>query len=825
MKVSPQIWGRSFIKYILSVEQIAYSIVVLQLRVGRIGSIMRKTTSRSSVSAVLSRRPLTFQLTLLVLVTALPLMLLSFIMYNRLVANARENIRQGLLVSARTLAGLVDNEIDTHTAVASTLAQSPALLRGDLETFWHEAKRALELVPTSWLLVSTPNGQIELATLVPFGTSLPRHAAPDIINRAFLEGRPQVSDLVIGSVALRWIGYVQIPVFRDGAPLYSLSIVLAPDRFLALMQNHFTRGEIVAVLDRNKKFVTRIPDHEARVGTRASDGWRAAMARQPEGWTDNKNLEGEWSVTGYAQTSHGWTAGVALLESAISGPLDTILWSSALTAGALTMLGLILAVFTARHACRGMTALENAVQDLGEGRLFTEPPAPFAEAKTIAKTLTVVSAELNRRDEAIKRHRVELESKVTRRTQELVSEIKRRQETETTLRQSQKMDSIGQLTGGIAHDFNNMLTIILGNLELIQRRLRSLGQSTDLDQSVESALQGARNAAKLTHRLLAFARQQPLEPSVLDINAKVSDLLDLMARTVGENIKVVPIFAEGLWPTFADSNQVENCLINLVINARDAMPSGGNLIIETANVFLDEIYAARFGDLVAGQFVMLSIRDTGAGITPKILERVFEPFFTTKAHGKGTGLGLAMVHGFVKQSGGHVLIDSEVGKGTAVKIYLPKLATGIRNRHVPQPIDIDAQPLRAIQGETILLVEDDAGVREYAIDALGELGYEVLVAVDAAEALRIFAKSPRVDLLFSDIVLGGNMTGRHLAERLLKLRPSLPVVLTTGYSCDAAIQQNVSFNLLNKPYSQRDLAEKIASAIENSNKRMSATAA
>jgi len=788
---------------------------------------MRESGVLSHLAVVLSRRPLAFQLTLLVLVTALPLMLSSLLMYNRLVANARESIRQSLLVSANTFAGLVDSEIDTHVAIVSTLAQSPTLLRGDLAAFWHEAKQALAIVPSAWLLVTTPDGQIELITVEPFGTPLlPKHLAPDIVQRVFAEGRPLVSDMVIGSVSQKRIAFVQMPVFRDGAPLYSLSIALAPERFLSLMQNHFTRGEVVAIVDRNKNFVARIPDHEARVGTLSSESWRAAMARNPAGWSENKTVEGDWSLTGYAQTTRGWTTGVAFLEADINKPLGTILWSSSLTAGTLTLLALALAVFTAWHSSRGMTALATAVQDLGEGRLFTEPPAPFAEAKTIANTLTVVSAELNRRDEAIRRHQIELETKVLQRTEELMTEIKRRQETETTLRQSQKMDSIGRLTGGIAHDFNNMLTIVMGNLDLVQRRLKSLEHSAELHQPVESALQGTRNAAKLTHRLLAFARQQPLEPSVLDVNAEVADLSDLVARTVGEDIRVQTIFAEGLWPTFADANQVENCFINLVINARDAMPSGGNLTIETANVFLDEDYVARFVGLVAGQFVMLSISDTGTGIAPKILERVFEPFYTTKAAGKGTGLGLAMVHGFVRQSGGHICINSEVEKGTTVKIYLPRLVGGIRNSAAQQGIEVDVQPLRrAAGGETILLVEDDTGVREYVIDVLEELGYEVLVAVDGAEALRIFAKSTRVDLLFTDIVLGAGMTGTQLAERLLKLRPSLPVLFTTGYACDTILHQNVAFNLLNKPYTQRDLAEKIGSAIESSEKRSSATAA
>src|SRR5208337_2899422 len=306
------------------------------------------------------------------------------------------------------------------------------------------------------------------------------------------------------------------------------------------------------------------------------------------------------------------------------------------------------------------------------------------------------------------------------RTAELEAEAKLRVETESKLRHVQKLESVGQLTGGIAHDFNNLLTIILGNLDTLRRRLLipSPDQSGEeraatLLKPVDYALQGARSAAQLTQRLLAFARQQPLEPVTLDVNELVSGLTELLRRTLGERITLESVLAGGLWPSFADANQVEAALINLCVNARDAMPDGGKLTIETSNAYLDEAYADQFDDVRPGQYVLLSVTDTGTGIAPEVLQRIFEPFFTTKPAGKGSGLGLAMVYGFVKQSGGHIRIYSELGEGTTVKIYLPRLTQVEETKAVPAAKPVVESPLpHAAPQEALLVVEDNRQVRE-----------------------------------------------------------------------------------------------------------------
>ncbi|HEX4552919.1 MAG TPA: CHASE3 domain-containing protein [Xanthobacteraceae bacterium] len=409
------------------------------------------------------------------------------------------------------------------------------------------------------------------------------------------------------------------------------------------------------------------------------------------------------------------------------------------------------------------------------------------------------------------------------RTVELEKETERRRESEATLVQVLKMEAVGHLTGGIAHDFNNMLTIIIGNLDTTQRRLRNGSQSADslaasLSRPVEMAMQGARNAAELTRRLLAFARRQALAPTQVDLNRLVAAVSELLRRTVGEAIGIETVLAGGLWPTLVDANQLENVLVNLVVNARDAMPGGGRVTIETANVYLDEAYAARFGDISAGQFVMLSVSDTGSGIAPDVLQRVFEPFFTTKQGGEGSGLGLAMVHGFVKQSGGHIRLYSEIGHGTTVKIYLPRLASADATLAVPAELSPRQQTLpEARASETVLLVEDNESVREYARSVLDGLGYTVIEARNAEEALRVINGGAQVDILFTDVVLGDGLNGRELANRITAKRAGMPVLFTTGYTRNAIVHHgrlDAGVHLLDKPYTQHDLAQKIRELLD-----------
>ncbi len=400
--------------------------------------------------------------------------------------------------------------------------------------------------------------------------------------------------------------------------------------------------------------------------------------------------------------------------------------------------------------------------------------------------------------------------------QRVQAEIERRAKAEDSLRQSQKMEAIGHLTGGVAHDFNNLLTVISGGVETLQRLLSSIPLGSH-DNRVKRTLgmiaQGADRAATLTHRLLAFARRQTLDPRPLDANKLVAGMSELLRRTLGESVALETVLAGGLWRTNADSNQLENALLNLAVNARDAMPGGGKLTIETANTHLDEAYAAAHDDIAAGQYVMIAVSDTGTGMDAGTLDRVFEPFFTTKDIGQGTGLGLSQVYGFIKQSNGHVKLYSELGQGTAVKLYLPRL---LADR--PDPVTKHDQPVIPTgHGETILVVEDEPAVREHSVASLRDLGYRVLAASDGHAALRILAREAEIEVLFTDVGLPGGMTGRQLVEAARLRRPDLKVVYTTGYARNAVVHGGVlepGTQLLPKPFSYVALATKIRSVID-----------
>ena len=414
-------------------------------------------------------------------------------------------------------------------------------------------------------------------------------------------------------------------------------------------------------------------------------------------------------------------------------------------------------------------------------------------------------------EQALRELNETLESRVQERTEalaevyeRLVAEMASRQQAQEALRQAQKMEAVGQLTGGIAHDFNNMLTGIIGGLDLIQRYNQS-GRHGETQRFIDAAMNSANRAAALTHRLLAFARRQPLNLKRVDLNELVDSMRDLMVRTLGSHILVDTLLESDLWPASSDENQLESTLLNLVINARDAMPDGGSLYIATANVQLQR--QSEVGDLAPGRYVSLSVIDSGCGMSPKVLAAAFEPFFTTKPIGQGTGLGLSMIYGFARQAGGHLQIRSELGKGTEVTLYLPAHQDVTP---VPDPSEPEQQTPPMSQGETVLVVEDDPAVRALVLDVLDMLGYRALEAAEPNAAVHILRSGERIDLLISDVGLPG-MNGRQLADVARQHRPTLKVLFITGYAEQAASSGflDIGMDMISKPFSIDHLATRV----------------
>ena len=444
-------------------------------------------------------------------------------------------------------------------------------------------------------------------------------------------------------------------------------------------------------------------------------------------------------------------------------------------------------------------------------------PLRDASGKIFAALTVIVDIDTQKRtQQALERSSEQLEAQILERTTDLEqaleslrAESEERERAETALRQSQKMEAVGQLTGGIAHDFNNMLAGIVGSLDLMKRRLAA-GEMERIPKYLDAAMTSAQRAAALTARLLAFGRRQSLDLGPVDVNAVIASLDDLLRRTLGEGIRISVSLAADLWTGRTDTNQLENALLNLAINARDAMPEGGTLSISTGNTVFDARTARRHDGLVPGEYVVIDVSDTGTGMSTETLKKVFEPFFTTKPIGQGTGLGLSMIYGFVKQSEGHVDIDSTEGEGTTIRLYLP--------RHVAAPTSVDEQDQAAPdgKGETVLVVEDEPLVRMLIIDVLEELNYTALEAASGDAALPILQSGRRIDLLVTDVGLPG-MNGRQLAELARGLRPELKILFVTGYAEKAAVRSEFlgeNMEIVTKPFAMEALATKIREMIE-----------
>ncbi len=423
--------------------------------------------------------------------------------------------------------------------------------------------------------------------------------------------------------------------------------------------------------------------------------------------------------------------------------------------------------------------------------------------------MTVILRDVNQRratDASLKELNQTLEERVHARTAQLMA-------AEEALRQSQKMEAIGNITGGIAHDFNNLLQVINGNLQLLKY---DVAGNAVAEKRVKNALDGVMRSAKLSSQLLAFARRQPLEPKVINLRRFIRDMEDIIRKAVGDGVTVETILGAGLWNTLIDPGNVENALLNLAINARDAMEGQGQLTIEAENAFLGAEYTSAHDDVLEGQYVLISVTDTGEGMPPEVIQKAFDPFFTTKPVGRGTGLGLSMVYGFVKQSGGHVKIYSEVGHGTTIKIYLPRSL-----QSEDQIVDMDSMPVTG-GSEMVLVAEDDEKVRETVVSLLNDLGYRVLKAKDAQSALTIIESGMPIDVLFTDVVMPGPLRSTELARKARERMPNLAVLFTSGYTQNAIMHSgrlDENVELLSKPYTREALGRKLRHVLADATQR------
>ena len=469
-------------------------------------------------------------------------------------------------------------------------------------------------------------------------------------------------------------------------------------------------------------------------------------------------------------------------------------------------------VLLTHHGGTEQNASSHLSARLGNITLLERPFHPVTLISLVTTALRGRRRQYEARDRLIDLSQSELRLQSTLETLEQQVEERTAQlrSNEEALRQSQKMEAVGQLTGGIAHDFNNMLTGIIGSLELLRRRL-ARGRLDDLDSLIDLGVTSANRAAGLTHRLLAFSRRQSLDSKPVEINQLVTSMGELLQRSLNESIVLDMQLSGQLWTAEADPNQLESALLNLALNARDAMPDGGRLVVETRNRHLDNVFTAAYGTLTPGDYVELSVSDTGCGMPENVISRAFDPFFTTKPIGQGTGLGLSMIYGFARQSHGHVTLHSEVGKGTTVSLFLPRFVGEVT---ADAPLDSTLPPF-ANAGETVLIVEDDPAVRVLVSQVLSELGYAFVEAADADSALPIIESSQRIDLLISDVGLPG-MNGRQLAEIGRQIRPDLKVLFITGYAEHAAVRGGFldpGMQLITKPFTFDLLTAKVREMI------------
>jgi signal transduction histidine kinase/ActR/RegA family two-component response regulator len=743
------------------------------------------------------------RLTMVAVATALPLVALASFAVLRTVDDQRTQIQSDVRQMAERFLADVDRQIGAIQAELQVLATSPSLQTGDLRAFDEQMRAALTIRGTSIVLHDT-HGQQLLSTNRPFGELLPHATNTEMHDRVVATGKPQISDLIIGAVLRRPILVVGVPVFRDGQVAYVLAMGLGPEILSSLLEEQSLSPDWTAgILDRKGLIVARNRELDRFLGKPASPMLLKAMREPAENWVPNVTSEGIPVYSTFRRSPiTGWTVAIGLPREFVDAPIRRARLLAFGGGAAVLGLSLVMGWWMARAIRRPVKALTSATKALGRG----EPVNPLNGG---VRELDEVGNELHNAAASLARNREQLESTVAGRTRELAAanerlraEIDAREQAQSALLQAQKMEAMGQLTGGVAHDFNNLLTAISGSLAMLEARIsdeRSL-------RLLHTAQRGASQGAKLTESLLAFARKQRLNPIPADLNSIIVEMTEMLRRSIGPAVEIRHALASELWRVLVDTSQIETALLNVTLNARDAMPGGGMVLIETANI---NASSEELPEEVAGQdCVLVSVRDTGTGMSPEVLERAFEPFFTTKEVGKGTGLGLSMVFGVVRQSGGTVCILSRLREGTTVQIYLPRAVenAAFGTGH--------ARAARTVEGAHILVVDDDPDVRWIIAQDLQEIGYTVTEADSGRAALEILERDTPCDLMVADLVMPG-LSGLDTLRLARRTRPDLKVLFASGYADLSRFGTNLSNHaLLKKPFKPERLAEAVQSALQ-----------
>jgi signal transduction histidine kinase/CheY-like chemotaxis protein len=755
--------------------------------------VTRDQSMTTALYSILRRRALSIhtRLMMLTLATVLPLVAVGGVAIIRMVDDQNIKVEQGVGRTVDGLLGDVDRQIIAIEAELQVLAVSPSLQEEDLYHFYQQMNAALPLQGTSIALLDI-KGQQLLNTNLPFGAPLPRSFNTEMSEHIVATGKPQVSDLIMGAVLHRPIVAVGVPVFRDGRVAFILAMGLGSEILSKLLhQPDLLPDWVVAIFDRKGIIVARNRELDRFLGKPAAPIIREAIKGPVESWIPNVTSEGIRVYSTFRRSAvTGWTAAIGVPREFVDIPRRRAQFLTFAGGGSVLALSLFLAWWMAQAIRRPVEALMAATEAVASG-------APVGELNSGVRELNQVGDALRASAAALASHREQLEGTVALRTEELRSEIEARRQAEATLLQSQKMEAIGQLTGGVAHDFNNLLTIASGSLEMLEARI-SDERSLNLLRNAQSAIS---RGATLTTSLLAFARKQRLEPVLANLNSVILDMEEMLRRSIGPSVEIRHALAGELWPVEIDLGQIETALLNIAINARDAMPEGGILLFETANVSDPPL------EEVAGHdCVLVSVHDTGTGMAPDVLERAFEPFFTTKEVGKGTGLGLSMVFGVVHQSGGAVRLRSELGRGTTVLIYLPRA-------------DQTALPLADTAGSAcsssdadahILVVDDDAAVRWVTVESLKEAGYRVAEADSGSAALALLERDDPCDLVVMDHAMPG-LSGKDTVRLARRARPELKVLFLSGY---AAREEAGGDIWLQKPFKTQALAEAVTRALQ-----------